>query len=187
MVVIHRLALFRCEDTAADRRQFVERLDGRMEAEAAAACGLSEIEGQTLRSTLRKGWYWGGESFKETLLQKLEGLKGGSMPVAKDFRSSDQARDHHLRDGERIISEAVQQFGLNGGRREDFLALPRGDLRRVAVAWAVYRRTSLRQSWIADRLGLRSGDNVSAQVRKLSTRAIEELSPEIQMWMKAFE
>jgi ABC-type transport system involved in cytochrome c biogenesis ATPase subunit len=134
---------------------------------------------------LRKGWYWGGESFKETLLQKLEGLKGGSMPVAKDFRSSDQARDHHLRDGERIISEAVQQFGLNGGRREDFLALPRGDLRRVAVAWAVYRRTSLRQSWIADRLGLRSGDNVSAQVRKLSTRAIEELSPEIQMWISA--
>jgi hypothetical protein len=66
------------------------------------------------------------------------------MPVAKDFRSSDQARDHDLRDGERIISEAVKQFGLKGGRREDFTALPGGDLRRVAVAWAVYRRTSLR-------------------------------------------
>ncbi len=109
------------------------------------------------------------------------------MPVAKDFRSSDQARDHDLRDGERIISEAVQQLGLKGGRREDFTALPGGDLRRVAVAWAVYRRTSLRQSWIADLLGLRSGDNVSAQVRKLSTRAIEALSPEIQAWMKAVE
>ncbi len=109
------------------------------------------------------------------------------MPVAKDFRSSDQARDHDLRDGERIISEAVQQLGLKGGRREDFTALRRGGLRRVAVAWAVYRRTSLRQSWIADRLGLRSSDNVSAQVRKLSTRASEARSPEIQAWMKAFE
>ena len=109
------------------------------------------------------------------------------MPVAKDFRSSDQARDHDLWDGERIISEAVQQFALKRVRREEFTALPRGDLRRVAVAWAVYRRTSLRQSWIADRLGLRSGDNVSAQVRKLSTRASEELSPEIQAWMKVFE
>lgn len=158
-----------------------------MQTEAAAACGLSEIKGQTLQSTLRKGGYWGGESFKQTLLQKLEGLNGGSMPVAKDFRSSDQARDHDLRDGERIISEAVQQFGLKSGRREDFTALPRGDLRRVAVAWAVYRRTSLRQSWIADRLGLRSGDNVSAQVRKLPTRASVELSTEIQAWMKAFE
>ena len=90
---------------------------------------------------------------------------------------------------ERIISEAVQYFGLEGGRREDFTALPRGDLRRVAVAWAVYQRTSLRQSWIANRLGLQSGDsdNVSVQVRKLSTRGSEELSPEIQAWMKAFE
>jgi hypothetical protein len=158
-----------------------------VQTEAAAACGLSEIKGQTLRSTLRKGGYWGGESFKETLLQKLEGLKGGSMPGAKDFRSSDQARDHDLWDGKRIISDAVQQFTLKSGRREEFTALPRGDLRQVAVAWAVYRRTSLRQSSIADRIGLRSGDNVSAQVRKLSTRASEELSPEIQAWVKAFE
>ena len=98
------------------------------------------------------------------------------MPVAKDFRSSDQARDHDLWDGERIISKAVQQYALKRVRREEFTALPRGDLRRVAVAWAVYRRTSLRQSSIADRLGVRSGDNVSAQVRKLSTRASVELS-----------
>ena len=125
----------------------------------------------------------GGESFEETLLQKLEGLKEGSIPGAKDFRSSDQARDHDLWDGERMISKAVQQFALKSGLREEFTALPRGDLRRVAVAWAVYRRTSLRQSWIVDRLGVRSGDNVSAQVRKLSTRASEELSPRIQAWM----
>jgi hypothetical protein len=31
------------------------------------------------------------------------------------------------------------------------------------------------------------GENVSAQVRKLSTRASEELSPEMQAWRKAFE
>jgi REP element-mobilizing transposase RayT len=180
------LSIFRCEDRAADRRRFVERLESRMKSEAAERCGLSEIDGQTLRSTLRKGWYWGGESFKETLLQKLDLLKAGTMPVAKDFRSSDQARDHDLRGGERIISEAVERFGLKGGRREDFMDLPRGDLRRVTVAWAVYRHTSLRQSWIADRLGLHSGDNVSAQVRKLSTRPTKELSPEIRAWMKAF-
>ena len=64
--------------------------------------------------------------------------------MAKDFRSSDQARDHDLWDGERMISKAVQQFALKSGLREEFTALPRGDLRRVAVAWAVYRRTSLR-------------------------------------------
>jgi hypothetical protein len=39
MAVTDGLALFRCEDTAAGRRQFVERLEGRMKAEAADACG----------------------------------------------------------------------------------------------------------------------------------------------------
>ncbi|MBL9159530.1 MAG: transposase [Verrucomicrobiales bacterium] len=187
MAVTDGLALFQCGDRAADRRHFVERLEERMKAEAAETCGLSEIQGQTLQSTLRKGWYWGSESFKESLLEKLEGLKGSELPVAKDFRSSDQARDHAHRDGEKIIAEAVGHFALSGGGSTDFMALPRGDLRRVAVAWALCRRTSLRQSWIAERLGLRSGDNVSAQVRKLSARSSKELSREIRAWMKKFQ
>jgi len=158
-----------------------------MKAEAAETCGLSEIAGQTLQSTLRKGWYWGGEAFKESLLEKLEQLKGGALPVAKDFRSSDQARDHAQRDCEKIIAEAVVHFGMEGGPAADFMALPRGDLRRVAVAWGLCRRTSLKQAWIADRIGLRSGDNVSAQVRKLSARSRKELPPEIRTWMKKFK
>jgi REP element-mobilizing transposase RayT len=180
------LALFQCEDRAADRRHFVERLEERMKADAAERCGLSEIAGQPLQSTVRRGWYWGGEAFKESLLEKLEQLKGGDLPVAKDFRCSDQARDHARRDGEKIIAEAAHHFGWGAGRTEDFKALRRGDLRRVAVAWSLCRRTSLKQTWIADRIGLGTGDNVSAQVRKLSARSNKELPPEILAWMKRF-
>lgn len=186
MAALEGLALFQCEDRAADRRHFLERLEERMKAEAAEKCGLSEIAGQTLQSTLRKGWYWGGEAFKESLLEKLEQLKGGDLPVAKDFRSSDQARDHALRDGEKILAEAALHFGLGDGRTEAFKTLPRGDLRRVAVAWTLCRRTSLKQRWIADRIGLGTGDNVSAQVRKLSARSLKELPPEVRAWMKRF-
>jgi len=186
MAAVEGLALFQCEDRAADRRHFVERLEERMKAEAAEKCGLSEMAGQTLQSTLRKGWYWGGEAFKESLLEKLEQLKGGDLPVAKDFRSSDQARDHALRDGEKILAEAARHFGLGDGRIEDFKALPRGDLHRVAVAWSLCRRTSLKQRWIADRIGLSTGDNVSAQVRKLSARSMKELPPEVRVWMERF-
>jgi hypothetical protein len=39
---------------------------------------------------------------------------------------------------------------VKGGSVEDLLVRPRGDLRRMAVVWAVHRRTSLLQSWIAD-------------------------------------
>jgi hypothetical protein len=43
MAAAEGLALFQCEDRAADRRHFVERLEERMKAEAAETCGLSEI------------------------------------------------------------------------------------------------------------------------------------------------
>ena len=59
-------------------------------------------------------------------------------------------------------------------------ALPRGDLRRVAVAWALSRKTSLRQSWIAERLSMRSAGNVSEQVRKFAKKTERCLPKEIR-------
>ena len=46
----------------------------------------------------------------------------------------------------------MRHFGMAGGDREDFAGLPRGDLRRVAVAWALTRKTSMKQAWIAERV-----------------------------------
>lgn len=178
------LALFQYDDKVADRRRFVERLEARMNAEAREQCGFSELEGQTLQSTLRKGWYWGGESFKESLLGRLDQLKGKDLPVAKDFRGSDQAKDHAERDAEQIISDAVEHFRMGGGRLEDFAALSRGSLIRVAVAWAISRKTSLKLSWIAERLSIRSADNVSVQVRKFALKPESELPKVIRNWKK---
>jgi putative transposase len=182
MAVDEGLALFQCSDRAADRRHFLERLEERMHAEARQKCGLSEIEGQTLQSTLRKGWYWGCESFKEALLDRLAKEKEGILPVAKDFRSSGQAKDHAIRDAELMITGAVRHFGMAGGQRSDFASLPRGDGRRVAVAWALSRKTSLRQSWIAERLSMRSAGNVSEQMRRFALRPEKELPKEIRQW-----
>ena len=153
-----------------------------MNEEVREKCGLSELEGQTLQSTLRKGWHGGGESFKETLLGQLEQLKAGRLPVAKDFRSSGQAKDDAIRDAEAIIADAVGHFRMKGGGREDFAALSRGDVRRVAVAWTLSRKTSLRQSWIAERLSLRSAGNVSEHVRRFVIKPEKTLSREIWKW-----
>ena len=182
LAVSEGLALFQYNDRAADRKRFIERLEARMNAEARDKCGLSELEGQTLQSTLRKGWYWGGEAFKEALLERLDQVKGQQLPVAKDFRSSGQAKDHAIRDAERIISEAARHFGMESGGQDDFAALPRGDLRRVALAWALSRKTSVRQSWIAERLSMRSPGNVSEQVRMFAKKPERDLPMEIRKW-----
>jgi len=178
------LALFRYDDRVADRRRFVERLEARMNEEVREQCGFSELEGQTLQSTLRKGWYWGGESFKESLLGRLDQLKEKSLPIAKDFRGSAQAKDHAVCDAEVIISDAVLHFRMEGGGPEDFAGLSRGSLNRVAVAWAISRKTSLKLSWVADRLSMRSADNVSVQVRKFALKPESGLPKDIRGWKK---
>jgi hypothetical protein len=50
MAVLDGLALFQGKDRPANRRQLIERLEGWMQAEAAAACGLSEIDGPKFES-----------------------------------------------------------------------------------------------------------------------------------------
>jgi hypothetical protein len=71
------------------------------------------------------------------------------------------------------------------GVRERF---PNWDQSHFRELWRPYRGfhgPSARRS-AAGRGGL-GGENVSAQVRKLFARPSEELSPEIQAWMKTFE
>ena len=80
-------------------------------------------------------------------------------------------KDYVLRDAEATISAAVRHFKMEGGSRDEFAALPRGDVRRVAVAWALSRKTSVRQSWVADRLSLRTAGNVSEQVRRFAAKS----------------
>ena len=50
MAVPDGFALIQYDDRPADRRQFIERLEGQMRAEAAATRGGSEIEAQTFQS-----------------------------------------------------------------------------------------------------------------------------------------
>jgi hypothetical protein len=49
MAVPDGLALFLWKDRSPNRRQFVERLQGRVKAEAAAARSFSEIKGQAFQ------------------------------------------------------------------------------------------------------------------------------------------
>ncbi len=81
-------ALFGCADTVAGRREFVERLEKRRREEVAETCGLGMLEGQSLQSTLRRGWYWGSQQFRERMLELLK----GRLHTNRNYRSSPRRR-----------------------------------------------------------------------------------------------
>ena len=63
-------------DTAAGRRRYIERLETLVDWSKPTEAGKVLWEGQSLQSTLRRGWYFGSEAFREKLLDRLgrEGL-----------------------------------------------------------------------------------------------------------------
>ena len=182
------LALAKCRDTVAGRRQFVERLDRRAAAEEADRCGLTEPEIEerlksgtsSLRTRLRRGWYWGSEAFREKLLER----SGDAPRKNATYRSSGIGRDHAEATAESILEKAAEHFGLE---HSDQLAelTGRGDWRRVATAWAIWKRTSsVSQSWIAKRLNLRSATNVSQRLRRFERLEPRKIARPVREWKK---
>ena len=69
-----------------------------------------------------------------------------------------------------IPSTACRGLSPAGLLTRELDSLPGSDVRKVALANLLLQRTVARQSWIADKLAMRSAANVSQQVRRYPTQ-----------------
>tara|TARA_R110000850_G_scaffold141810_1_gene263829 strand:- start:1745 stop:2809 length:1065 start_codon:yes stop_codon:yes gene_type:complete len=173
------LSLFQERDTVAGRKRFVDRLDRWAASEAGESAGFAEKEGQSLQSTLRRGWYWGSEHFKEKLLETYgqERIKQNK----RGLKGSPAVRDHALKGAEEIIREGCLHFGMEEAEIREGR---RGDLKKASLAWAIWKQTSAPQSWIAERLALKSAANVSQTVRRFDRLERVKMGKEEWKWKK---
>jgi putative transposase len=169
-------------DTVAGRRTMIRRLERRMCEEAPSRCGWSEREGQTLNSTLKRGWYWGSENFREKLLGQLE--RQIAKAQNRNYRSSEQNKAHDEAEAKRLLGLGMEALGL---RDSDIRNPMRGDLRRVAIAKVLDSRTTVSQTWIAQKLNMKSAANVSQQVRRFSKIPQKHLPAPIREWIESVD
>ena len=176
------LRLAGLKDSASGRRRYVGGLERRIAEEEAARLGLEEVGGQSLHSTMRRGWYWGSQAFREKLTKLVPPEKAAANPT---YRSSPLGRDERSERAEVVALEAIGELGLecDGQGRPVF---GYGDVRRGAAAWIVWHRSGAPQAWIAERLGLRSAANVSQQRRRFDNTRDAELPPDVMRWRKAW-
>jgi REP element-mobilizing transposase RayT len=173
-------ATFGCKDSVAGRKELIERLDQRTIDEEAEKCGWIVRDGQSLNSSLRRGWYWGSERFREKLLDLA--AKGFKQLRHRNRRSTHQWRDHAQSSATDLIRQGFNVLELS----EVQLKTTKGsEPRKVSLAWAIARSTTLSQSWIADRLHMRSAANVSQQVRRFETQLKSQTDPRIKRWIKS--
>jgi REP element-mobilizing transposase RayT len=171
---------FGCQDSIAGRREMIKRLEQRAIAEEAQKCGWAVREGQSLNSTLRRGWYWGSEAFREKLLELASERLQRMMN--RNQRSSHQAHDHAEARALDLIRKGLKALGLT----EQELKISRGsDARKVSVAWAIARSTTISQGWIANRLNMHSAANVSQQIRRFEANLNSQSDSRIRSWIKS--
>ena len=162
------LGAMRCADTAAGRRAFVQRLERRAVLEEMVKCGVPEMpaEVDARCSHLRRGWYWGRESFAEGL-RKIAAQALGRVR-SRNYGGSRGKRAHDERRAQELLAEGLAAAGLNA---DELGGLPGSDRRKVALARCLWARTSVSQSWLAQRLEMRSAANVSQQMRRADDAA----------------
>ena len=164
-------------DTVAGRRKFLLEANRRAE-EWKKEERLSKGRGVAF-STESAGWYRGGEGFRDWLLERFE-----KKPVqaARNVRSGAQARDHSVQRAEQLVRIGLECFEWE---EAEMLKAKGGDPRRLMIAEAIWKQTTVGQSWIAERLGMQSAGNVSQQLRKGMERAREKIPKgKMKKWEK---
>ena len=165
------------EDDTHGRRGYLEHLEKRVREEGADA-GRTLPEGQSLQSTLRRGWCFGTEAFKAKLLELAQkALKQGAR--RKNYGAAQEVKQHS-----EVRAEAVVKAGMTLCKldTEALEALPRGDKRKALIALAVKRETTVPLDWIAARLHMGARSTVSREVG-----ALAKVLPKDKKLMKLYQ
>ena len=155
--------LFGLKDSAAGRRRFLERLELTVEEESARRCGARTPEGQSLQSTLRRGWYFGSQAFRARLLALLARTDANVRPnQGQHYEAAVLIRDAAEQKAERIfILELCAADLTEKGLRER----PRSEALKWKIARTMRAETTVSLGWIAHRLDLGSASNVCHKIR----------------------
>ena len=178
------LMRFDLPDTVAGRRRMVERLDRRAVEEEIKTCGMPVVQEDVDArcSHLRRGWYWGSQEFAGKLRKLSEKLMKERKRSSRAYRKTPQVTAHGEEQAKRWLADGLKAAGLMA---KDLSALKGSDLRKLALAELLWKRTTVSQEWIAEKLSMRSAANVSQQLRRFDrAKANAKLPMELQNLLK---
>ena len=145
------------------RRRYLEHLEGLARDEAGLPCAPGG-DGRTLQSTLRRGWWFGAEEFREKMLARLAKAKGagGRGHRRESGYTGEQAREHGEAMAVKLLAVGLRAAGL---READLAALPKSDWRKRVIGRLIRRHTTVPLGWVAERLAMGVPTRVSALLR----------------------
>jgi REP-associated tyrosine transposase len=118
------------KDSAAGRRVFGQRMEGRRQQDA----------GREFKP-LERGWYMGGEAFRRELLEQVR-TRPGPSHFGEAVQQAVEVQ------AERLVAASLQRLGWT---EEELRRRRKGDPSKVELAVALRSRTTMSLAWMAER------------------------------------
>jgi putative transposase len=148
-----------CPDTVSGRREFLRLLEQRVDWRNPRLAGTTfpEDDGKphlALYSSLRRGWFFGSENFREKLLKMLS-QRPTRIEKANGYHGA-QLNDYGEKQARALIRAALEHFGTNLAA---FRETRKGDWRKGLLAALIQKETTMKLDWITEQLnmGTRAG------------------------------
>ena len=95
---------------------------------------------------IRRGWYLGGEDFRDRLLGMLDGVMEGKQKGTYD---GDEVRAHDEAEAEKLLQMNLRALELN---EHDLKGMAKGAREKQVLAWWLRKKTVASRKWISEKL-----------------------------------
>ncbi len=144
------------EDTPNGRLAYRDRLERIVRQEGPGRAGRVDAEttpAESLQATIRRGWYFGSEKFKERMLDLMGCLPEHSRKKIEDGYYGEQPRDHSIKQAGKIIDSCC---GILGISFEELRSRKRNNPEKVLLGEIIASRTTVSLDWLRTELCLGS-------------------------------
>lgn len=123
---------------------------------------------------IRRGWYLGGEEFREKLEELAEKVVKGKRRASY---AGEVLKRHDAAEAQRILETGLERVGL---KLEEARELKQNDPRKQGLSWLVRSQTVVRDEWIQAALAMGDRSNISRAVSAYR----QEATKEVRKWKR---
>ena len=160
-----------CQDKASGRREFLNLLQRRVDWRDPRKAGTTFSGGNekpdlAVYSSLRRGWLFGSQGFRESMLGLLEG-RGKKIKKANGYHGT-QLSYHGERRARALIAAGLKAYGL---KLDELRKQPKGDERKSLLAAMIQDETTMKLDWISEKLNMGTRAGVCRNAKSARERA----------------
>jgi len=113
-------------------------------------------------NSIRRGWFFGSDGFRDELIDKLDGVIG--IKGKRESFDGEETRLHDNQEAKKILKAGLEALGMDIPTLE---SMKKNCLEKCCLAWLIRKRTCVSNGWIKQHLHMGKATNFSALLKRV--------------------